>query len=202
MSLRIIVGPILLGVALLSMLGVPGCKDAATNPSTIDTLETLTPNHVILTLTNIAYPADSVVAVYDDPDGSGSGAATIDTLRPASGVNYTGQLTFQFRGRLAGRTADTVLDLTPTYRRLGTKHQIFYTLDGPDAARTTITVTDRDTKNLPLGVATFFAVAPGGAGSATLHIQLGYYSDTARPKDGTLAPYQSDFDALFPVILH
>ncbi|MBS1911015.1 MAG: hypothetical protein JST22_03430 [Bacteroidetes bacterium] len=201
MSLRIIVGPILFGIAVLSMLGVPGCKDTTTNPTSSDTLETLAPNHVILTLTNIAYPADSVVAVYDDPDGSGSGPATIDTLRPASGVNYTGQLTFQFRGRLSGRTTDTVLDLTPTYRRLGTKHQIFYTLDGPDAGRTTITVTDRDTKNLPLGVATFIAVTQGGAGSAALRVQLGHYSDAARPKDGALAPYQSDFDAVFPVVL-
>ncbi len=185
--------------AVFLVLAVGGCADDPVSPP--EPPDEVLPNYVTLRLTNTANALDTVVAGFADPDGDGGISGTIDTLRLVAGATYVSTLHAEFRGKYPGATGDTVVDLTEDYRASATEHQLFYTLSGPDAARVNVTVTDRDSKNQPLGLAARFVVSGSGAGSAGLRVELGHYDDPARPKDGTRIPYERDIDISFPIVI-
>lgn len=185
-------------LAITAAAYVAGCSDNPEAPPPNE-LEEIRPNVVILKLVNATNSADSVSASFRDADGDGGANPTIDTLNVTAGTTYSGTLRSFFAGRINNR--DTVIDFAPEYIELGRYHQFFYTPGGAGANRLSVTITDKDSTNLPIGLSTTIAVAAGAATNATLRVELGHFDDEAQPKDGTRLPYEHDIDFLFAVTI-
>ncbi|MCX8050510.1 MAG: hypothetical protein N3B17_01260 [Chlorobi bacterium] len=131
---------------------------------------------------------DTVVANWSDLDGPGGQAPVIDTiaLRPGE---YSGTLS------IMTTSGDS---LTPTIRAQATEHQLFYTVSGTTAGVVTITITDRDSRGMPLGLDTRWQVGTVQAPlSGTVNIKLYHYEPNK--KDGASPSPETDADITFPL---
>lgn len=129
-----------------------------------------------------------VIAVADDPDGDGTGF-TIDELMLTANTTYAG--TIEVRDDVNGE------DITEEVREEADEHQLWYTVSGDAASRITVTITDTDSNNLPLGLTFTVVVSDGPPVSGTLNVILSHYDEM--PKDGTSLSGESDIDLIFPV---
>lgn len=135
--------------------------------------------------------------VWEDIDGvGGNNPNRIDTIVVESGKTYTGMLT------LANKAKTPSEDMTAEIREDADEHQVFYTLSsGVGSTPGTITVTDSDGRNLPLGLNFSWSVAQGGAGlPATLKITLYHYDDKS-DKNGIDPANETDLEVVFPVVV-
>lgn len=158
-------------------------------------------DHDLITTVRVqmAAQASSFMAeyVWEDLDGiGGDNPSRIDTIVVETGKTYTGMLT------LANKAKTPSVDMTAEIREDADEHQVFYTLSaGVGSAPGTITVTDRDGRNLPLGLNFSWSVAQGGAGlPATLKITL-YHYDEKSDKNGTDPGNETDLEVVFPVVV-
>ncbi len=134
--------------------------------------------------------SDTVRAVWSDPDGPGGNPPQVTPLSVQAG-NYRCSLA------IIATDGDT---LTDVIRQQGTEHQIFYTLSQQLAQSLTISVTDRDTRGMPLGLETSWTVAQLQAPiNGTVRIQLYHYD--ANTKDGQNPSPETDADISFSVEL-
>jgi hypothetical protein len=131
------------------------------------------PQEVITTVALTFMPAGGapVTAVFNDPDGDGAAAPTVDPINLANGTTYT--LTVKFENRLETPAEDITIEVNDE----SDQHQIFLTgsaVKGPATSNTTgpltHTYTDMDANGLPVGL-TNSIVAATGTGQLTLTLQ-------------------------------
>jgi hypothetical protein len=146
-------------------------------------------SRVTLTLTS---PSGAVQSVYvDDPDGSGPTAPTgqVGTLTLARGVTYTGAVKFE------NRLVNPIVDITTEVRAEKDEHRVFYTVT---PAGITVTTTDVDTQNRPLGTTFTKAIAANTAtGAATVGVLLCHYDSVAKVGTATTCAGETDINVTF-----
>lgn len=130
-------------------------------------------NEVITTVALTFTPTGggaAIVAEFDDPDGDGGAAPTVDPVDLIAGVTYA--MTVGFENRL--ETPPEVI--TDEVRDESDVHQIFLTgtaIDGPATSNPTASLThtyaDQDANGLPIGLASTIAAA---AGTGTMTVTL------------------------------
>lgn len=159
------------------------------------------PDHDIITTVRVqmAAQASSFMAEYlwEDLDGvGGDNPSRIDTIVVEAGKTYTGMLTF------ANKTKTPADDVTKEIRDEADEHQVFYTLSGfTGTTLGTVTVTDRDGRDLPLGLNFTLAADSSRAGqSGALKVTL-YHYDEKSDKNGTDPGNETDLEVVFPVVV-
>ncbi|RIK68717.1 hypothetical protein DCC62_24195 [candidate division KSB1 bacterium] len=180
---------------LLPVLLLWSCKeDNPTNPDNGNEQELITT--VTLSLTENG-TSNVVTATFKDPDGDGGAAPTFGTLTLKAGSTYTGKV------ELLDESKNPAEDITKEVKEEAEAHQFFYTPQGALAGRLTVTITDKDSNNLPVGLEFTVAVSAGGAvtGSATnsLNVALSHFDNT--PKNGADRSDESDIDINIPVTI-
>lgn len=180
---------------LLPVLLLWSCKeDNPTNPDNGNEQELITT--VTLSLTENG-TSNVVSATFKDLDGDGGAAPTIGTLTLNAGSTYTGKV------ELLDESKNPAEDITEEVKEEAEAHQFFYTPQGALNGRLTVTVTDKDSINLPVGLEFTVAVSAGGAvtGSATnsLNVVLSHFDNT--PKNGADRSDESDIDINIPVTI-
>ncbi|MCL4707529.1 hypothetical protein KJ068_20430 [bacterium] len=180
---------------LLPVLLLWSCKeDNPTNPDNGNEQELITT--VTLSLTENG-TSNVVTATFKDPDGDGGAAPTFGTLTLKAGSTYTGKV------ELLDESKNPAEDITKEVKEEAEAHQFFYTPQGALAGRLTVTITDKDSNNLPVGLEFTVAVLAGGAvtGSATnsLNVVLSHFDNT--PKNGADRSDESDIDINIPVTI-
>ncbi|HYE58686.1 MAG TPA: hypothetical protein VD948_09280 [Rhodothermales bacterium] len=130
-----------------------------------------------------------VTATYADADGDGIlDPGEFTTLALRAGTTYTGAVTF----------ASPDEDVTAEVRAEAAAHQVLFTPSSGVAGRLTITVTDRDANNLPLGLQFTASVSAGAEASGTLRVVLAHYEGV---KQAGIPSGEADFDGAFPVTI-
>lgn len=172
-----------LGTGLLLALGA--CGESSTAPGG----ENEVISRVTLTLTP-STGGTALVTYIDDPDGNGPNAPTAQVAVPAlaRGVTYTGTVRFE------NRLSNPVEDITEEVREEANEHRVFYTVTGSGV---TITTTDVDGQNRPLGLRFTKAVAATGATAGTTRVVLCHYDDTPKPTTATACTTETDIDVTF-----
>jgi hypothetical protein len=140
-------------------------------------------NEVITTVTLTFTPEAGgapVTASFNDPDGDGGGAPTVDPVVLADGTTYTLAVVFE------NRLEEPPEDITEEVSDESDEHQIFFTgsaVDGPASdqpgAPLTHAYADEDANGLPIGLESS-VVAAAGAGELTVTLRhLPPVNDTA-----------------------
>ncbi|MEZ4401809.1 MAG: hypothetical protein R3B06_17405 [Kofleriaceae bacterium] len=179
-----------------------------------DDVTTGNEGEVITTITLTFTPTGGgppFTAVWDDPDGDGGAAPTIDTIAVGAGAAYRMTVTFQ------NRLVDPPEDITTEVRDEGVQHQLFFTgtaVDGPASdhpgAALAQAYADADANGLPLGLANDLTVAPAAGGDLTVTlrhlppvngtaVKTADLAATVKASGVDALPGQSDAHVTFPV---
>jgi hypothetical protein len=157
------------------------------------------PQELITKVTMTLTPAGGGAAVtvaFSDPDGDGGNPPTIGTLTLKAGTTYTGTI------ELLDETKSPADTISAEVEEEADAHQFFYTPQGALVGRVSVTITDKDSRDLPVGLGYTIAVSAGAAvtGSATnsLKVVLSHY-DPASTKDGVNRSNETDLEVDFPV---
>jgi hypothetical protein len=152
-------------------------------------------NEVITTVTLSFAPTGggaAVTAVFDDPDGDGGAAPTVDPIRLTAGTTYA--LTLQLQNKLESPPEE----ITDEVRDEGDEHQLFFTgtaVDGPAAAHPGAPLqhayADTDRAGLPIGLASTIT-ARAGTGTLTITLRHVPPLDGAPVKTAELATRVKD----------
>lgn len=155
-----------LALSLSTLAFVASCDDDDHSHNEGEVITT-----VVLTFTP-AGGGTAITATFNDPDGDGGAAPTVDPINLARGVTYN--TTVRFENRLETPAEDITLEVADE----SDEHQVFFTgtaVNGPasnqPSAALTHAYTDTDAKGLPIGLASTFASA-NAAGSGTLVVTL------------------------------
>lgn len=147
-------------------------------------------NEQITTVTYLLTPTTgggaAVTATWRDTDGTGGSAPTIGSLGLRPNTTYTGSIV------LLDETKSPVADVTEEVEEESDEHLLVYA--STPASLLAITRTDRDSKNLEVGLATQLVTNAAGIGSLRVtlrHQPVG--------KDGTATPGDTDVEVTFPV---
>lgn len=166
------------------VLVASACGDSSTAPGG----ENETISRVTLALTS---PAGAVLTTYiDDSDGNGPTAPTAQVGVPAlvKGVTYSGVVKFE------NRLASPVENITEEVTKESNEHRVFYTVTGNGV---TITTTDVDSQNRPLGVRFATAVTGTAAGNGTMRVVLCHYDSAPKVATATTCTGETDIDVTF-----
>ncbi len=129
---------------------------------------------VIYQLTNNADAGDVVTLTFTDLDGEGGADGTYNISGPfTANATYTGTI------QLLNATENPADDITLEVEEEGDEHEFFYT----NTAGLTITKTDVDINNNPLGIETTLATGVSSTGSITVVLK----HEPTKPNDGTAA---------------
>jgi len=170
-------------VALLFF--VIGCEK---DPHTHDDTHKV-PGTFILTLTSTQ--GDTLVARWRDFDGPGGSPPIVDTLTLRASTTYSGLL------NIIATDGDS---LTNTIRTQGTEHQFFYSVEGSAENVIAITIRDRDSRGMPLGLETQWTVSAVQAPTpGAVRIKLYHYEPNK--KDGQTPSPETDADISIPLIV-
>ncbi len=151
--------PVLLLGSLLASLALVGCSDDDGHSHGGDENEVIT--SVLLSFTPAGGGA-AVTATFNDQDGDGGGAPTVDPINLVAGTTYNTTVRFENRQEVPAE------DITVEVKDESDEHQIFFTgtaVNGPTsnqaAAPLTHTYSDTDAKGLPIGLTNTFATRAG-----------------------------------------
>jgi len=179
-------------VLLTASLTWWGCEDDPASPGEGNEQELIT--KVVLTLTESG-TGTKVSAIYNDADGPGGAAPSIGALTLKAGSSYSGQI------ELFDESKSPAVNLTEEVAKEADAHQFFYTPQGELVGRLTITITDKDSKNLPLGLAFTVTVSAGpavtGSAANSLNVVLSHYDRVT--KNGRDRSNETDIDINVPV---
>lgn len=157
---------LILSLATASLVATAACSDDATTPSEQEVITTVT-----LTFTP-AGGGTPVVVAYDDPDGDGGAAPTIDALGLVAGTTYDTTVRFQ------NKLETPAEEITDEIRDEADQHQLFFTgsaVDGPATANPGAPLVhayaDTDANLLPIGLANTFTVGSGTPGELTVTLR-------------------------------
>ncbi len=147
-------------------------------------------NEQITTVTYVLTPTtgggSATTVTWRDVDGTGGNAPVIGTLTLRPNTTYTGAIT------LLDETKTPVENITEEVEEESDEHLFIY--QGTPASLLNITRTDRDAKNLEVGITT--QVVTTAAGTGTLKITLRHQPGS---KDGSATPGDTDVEVTFPV---
>lgn len=168
-------------------------------------------NTITLTFTPAA--GTPVVAVWNDADGDGGAAPTIDSIGLQAGTTYTTTVRFQ-------NTLETPAEeITDEVRDEGDQHQVFFTgpvVNGPasnqPAAALTHTYGDTDVGGLPIGLTNTIVVGSAAGGDLTLTlrhmppvngtaVKTAAAAMTVRDSGFTALGGENDAQVVFPVAI-
>ncbi len=177
-------GVVLAGASAL-VLAVSACGDSTTAPGG----ETEVISRVTLTLTPSAGGA-ALSTYIDDSDGNGPTApsAQVGALALAKGVTYTGTVKFENRLKTPAE------DITAEVQAEANEHRVFYTVTNTGV---TLTTTDVDGQNRPLGVRFSKVVTPTASGTGTMRVVLCHYDDAPKVATATSCSGDTDIDLTF-----
>lgn len=177
--------PSILTLLFVTILGTALTACDSTEPDNDGAGEEELITSVVLTLQG---GGETFTAEASDPDGDGTNFQ-IETLTIPSGRSYTGSI----------EVRDDVNDenITEEIEEEADEHQFFFEPGGADASRITVTVTDTDDNDLPVGLAFSVIVSGDEPGDATLRVILSHFDD--EPKDGVTRSDETDIDVTFPV---
>jgi hypothetical protein len=176
-------------ILLFVTLALTNACRPISNPAQTE-LEEVLPNVITLTLTS---PQGNTTAVWHGSTNATGSAVHIDTLVLAAGRTYVGKIS------AVNATKSPNVDLTAEYKKLADEHQFFYTVSGDARSRVSITVTDKDGNNLPVGLEFTLAASAGASVRGTLNVVLSHYDGVK--KNGTSMSTESDIDITFPVVI-
>lgn len=178
----------LLTLGAITLLSIQSCKkdeDEVTTPAPpANESEVITTLRI--TFTDSANTADVRTAEFRDPDGPGGVAYDrFDTIRLDSNRTYFAEIL------LLDETASPVDTVSNEVLDEADEHLFCFTPSGISAS---VTVTDRDGNNLPIGLQSTWITTSAGSGTmnVTLHHQPGI-------KNGDCALGETDVEVLFVV---
>ena len=169
------------------------CKDKdkdPSNPAPINPQELITT--VKLTLTDASDSNNTFTVQWKDADGPGALAPVIDTLLLDTSKTYNAVVS------VLDETKSPVDDITKEIKEEAEAHQFFYTLSSNLTGRVSITRTDKDLNNLPVGLELQLSTTSGTSAQGTLNVVLSHYDGV--PKTASPSA-ESDIDITFPVRL-
>ena len=169
------------------------CKDKdkdPSNPAPINPQELITT--VKLTLTDASDSNNTFTVQWKDADGPGALAPVIDTLVLDTSKTYNAVVS------VLDETKSPVDDITTEIKEEAESHQFFYTLSSNLTGRVSITRTDKDLNNLPVGLELQLSTTAGTSAQGTLNVVLSHYDGV--PKTASPSA-ESDIDITFPVRL-
>jgi hypothetical protein len=175
----------LLAILFISVFTFTACSDDDDDHDHDSEEELITT--VKYTLTN---DSDVVILKFSDPDGEDGNDGTYSPSEPlTANTTYTGVV------ELLNETESIAEDITKEVKEEGDEHEFFYTSSG-----LTITKTDVDGNDNPLGIET--SVTTGEAGSGTLTIVLKH--QPTKPNDGSSssAGGSTDVEVTFNVTIN
>lgn len=164
---------------------ISGCEHSSGH----DQDEHKVPGKFVLVLNSPS--GSSSIAVWSDLDGPGGASPIVDTLRLQGNTSYDGTLS------IFTTDGDT---LTKVILQQDTEHQLFYTAEGTVQNVVTISITDRDRRGMPLGLATRWVISSIQAPTTgAVRIQLYHYDQGI--KDGVNPSSETDADIRFPLMI-
>jgi hypothetical protein len=169
------------------------CKDKdkdPSNPAPINPQELITT--IKLTLTDASDSNNTITVQWKDADGPGALAPVIDTLLLDTSKTYNAVVS------VLDETKSPVDDITKEIKEEAEAHQFFYTLSSNLTGRVSITRTDKDLNNLPVGLELQLSTTSGTSAQGTLNVVLSHYDGV--PKTASPSA-ESDIDITFPVRL-
>jgi len=177
-------GVVLAGAGAL-MVAVSACGDSSTAPGG----ETEVISRVTLTLTPSAGGA-ALSSFIDDSDGNGPTApsAQVGALALAKGVTYTGTVKFE------NRLVTPAEDITTEVQAESNEHRVFYTVTNTGV---TVSTTDVDGQNRPLGVRFRKVVTSTASGAGTMRVVLCHYDSAPKVAAATSCTGETDIDLTF-----
>ncbi|GAA4378536.1 hypothetical protein [Hymenobacter koreensis] len=175
--------PFLSALLLATPLMLASCDDDKNEPEPEEEEELITTVRYTLTPSG---GGPAVTAEYKDLDGSGGNAPTVGTLRLVPNTTYTGTVVF------LNETKNPAEDITAEVAAEKDEHLVVY--EPNPVGLLTITRTDRDSRNLEVGLAT--TLRANAAATGSLKITLRHQPGT---KNGTAGPGSSDVEATIPV---
>src|SRR5574343_377445 len=123
---------------------------------------------------------------FKDPDGEGGNSPTqFDTITLKSGSVYNCELILLDESK---STADTISN---EVQEEADEHLVFYDVAG---AAVNISITDKDSKQLPLGLRSIWRTAQIGQGTVTVQLK-----HQPGQKDGCRAPGETDAMVSYPI---
>ena len=143
---------------------------------------------VILTFTSETH---TVTAEAHDHSGDGT-EFEIDPIVLQRGKVYSGSIELL--------DDPNQVDITEEVAEEGDEHQFFYTFGGGVADQITLTVTDRDSNQLPIGLTFELDVHSGATATGTLNVVLSHFDE--EPKNGVDRSDETDMNVTFPVTLN
>jgi len=177
-------GVVLAGAGAL-VLAVSACGESSTAPGG----DSEVISRVTLTLTP---PAGGAVlsSFIDDSDGNGPTApsAQVGTLALVRGITYSGTVKFENRLKTPAE------DITTEVLAEANEHRVFYTVTN---AGVTITTTDVDGQNRPLGIRFSKVVTPAASGIGTVRVLLCHYGSTGKLATATSCTGDTDISLTF-----
>jgi hypothetical protein len=179
--------PYLAFLLMGSVLTFSACKDEK-DPEPDHEHDVVTTVTLTLTPTDNSKPV--VTAIWEDQDGPGGNAPTIDELVLSANTTYTGSIAFA--SEEAHGDHHHAHDLTADIREEGTAHEIFYLVTPQNLV--TFSKTDKDASGLPIGLETTATTTAAGQGKVRIILkhQPGTKSSTSNENTG-----ESDVDITF-----
>lgn len=173
----------LLGLALIS-----ACRDKADDPKKNEENELITKVHLHLIPENDS--SRFVHAEWIDKTPDDDAGRSVDTLRLDTSTVYLGEI------ELEDETKNPSVDITEEVAAEKDDHLFIYKQNPLESSiRFLVEPTDRDSKNLPVGLK-FKLTTKNLQGNSSLQIILKHQPGT---KDGTAGPGDTDLDIWFPV---
>lgn len=135
-----------------------------------------------ITLTN---PSNETVSFsFRDLDGDGGNDATVETIKLSANTTYTASI------EVLNESESPAEDITAEIKEEDEDHLFIFS---PTSANLTVTITDVDANNDPVGLLS--SVVSGEASTGSLGISLKHQSDKSNP----LTTGETDIEVTFPV---
>ena len=166
-------------------LAITSCKKDKKELPKVDEGELITT--IKLEFTNTGNPADVKTFIWRDIDGQGGEEPLIDEIKLLPNTNYK-----MIVAAVLNETTTPAENITEEIEEENYEHLFVYKPNPADALA--ITITDKDIKNLPVGLKA--DVRTGAAKTGILNVILRHQVGT---KNGTEAPGSSDFDITYKV---
>jgi len=135
---------------------------------------------------------NTVTASYRDLDGDG-GADPI-TVGAQLAANKTYDVTVQ----VLDESKNPAADITKEVEEEGDEHQFFYVPS--NGLNLTVTATDKDSKNLPIGITTRMVTGAASSAVGTLRVVL-KHQPGLKTANSTIATGETDVDVSIPVTI-
>jgi hypothetical protein len=175
-------------IALSSLLMFSSCKDEADAPKPNEENELITKVHLHLVAENDS--TKMVHAEWSDLTPDDEAGRSIDTLRLDTGMVYIGEI------MLSDESKNPAINRTEEVANEKDEHLFIYRQDPLESTQKfTVERTDKDSKNLPVGLK-FKLTTKSVSSQSRLQVILKHQPDI---KDGSEAPGDADLDVWFPV---